>query len=127
MTRGEAMDKKEIISRLNKIASNAVHMPGETPFCMSLDDGIAIHEAIEAVEREQRWIPAKTTADGWTILDNRIDRKRSILVTYKTNTGRRYVKQVEVGTYGSCGYVGKQLNGRIIAWMPLPSPYQEES
>lgn len=41
------MNIKEIIRRLEKIAEHAVHTPGETPFVMSLDDGIALHEAVE--------------------------------------------------------------------------------
>lgn len=72
------------------------------------------------------WIPAKTTPDGCTILDNRIDRKMSILVTYESPKGRRYVKQVEVGSYGIKGYVRKMIGGKIIAWQPLPEPYQPE-
>lgn len=87
-----------------------------------------MHRILEAptIEPEPKWIPAKTTPDGWTILDNRIDKKMSILVTYETATGRRYVKQVEVGGYGCRGYVAKQLNGKIVAWMPLPEVYREE-
>ena len=41
------MDKSEIIERLKNIAGHAVHTVGERPFIMSLDDGIAVHEAIE--------------------------------------------------------------------------------
>ena len=41
------MDITEIIERLKNIAEHAVHRVGERPFIMSLDDGIAVHEAIE--------------------------------------------------------------------------------
>ena len=34
-----------------------MHRVGEAPFVMSLDDGIAISEAIEALEAASRWIP----------------------------------------------------------------------
>lgn len=56
--------------------------------------------------------------------DRRLTACRSfILVTYKTPQGRRYVKQVEC-LYGR---VSKKLNGEILAWMPLPEPYQGSS
>lgn len=41
------MDIEEIIRRLENIAKHAVHTPGEMPFVMSLDDGIALYEAVE--------------------------------------------------------------------------------
>lgn len=45
------MDKLEIIERLKNIAGHAIHHYGEEPFVMSLDDGIAVHEAIELFEK----------------------------------------------------------------------------
>lgn len=56
------MSKEEIIERLEEIAKHAVHVLGEKPFFMSLDDGIAIHEAIDILKSAQperkkgRWI-----------------------------------------------------------------------
>ena len=55
------MDKNEIIERLGEIAKHAVHTIGEEPFIMSLDDGIAIHEAIDIIQQSRsqrtgRWI-----------------------------------------------------------------------
>lgn len=47
------MGKEEIIERLEEIAKHAVHVLGEEPFLMSLDDGIAIHEAIEILKGAQ--------------------------------------------------------------------------
>lgn len=47
------MDKNEIIERLGEIAKHAVHTIGEEPFIMSLDDGIAVHEAIEIIQQSQ--------------------------------------------------------------------------
>lgn len=41
------MNIEEIIRRLEKIAEHAVHTPGEKPFGLSLDDGIALHEAVD--------------------------------------------------------------------------------
>ena len=46
------MTNEEIIARLRKIADHAVHAPGEMPFVMSLDDGIAVHEAIKMLSQQ---------------------------------------------------------------------------
>jgi len=55
------MDKEEIIERLKNIADHAVHTVGGAPFIMSLDDGIAVHEAIELLtnipEIPDSWVP----------------------------------------------------------------------
>lgn len=49
------MDKEEIIRRLKKISGHAVHVVGEPPFTMSLDDGIALDEAVRLLkEQEER-------------------------------------------------------------------------
>ena len=55
------MDKEEIIERLKNIADHAVHTVGGAPFIMSLDDGIAVHEAIEMLGKAEtiKWIPIK--------------------------------------------------------------------
>lgn len=47
------MGKEEIIERLEEIAKHAVHVLGEKAFFMSLDDGIAIHEAIDILKSAQ--------------------------------------------------------------------------
>jgi hypothetical protein len=47
------MNKSEIIERLKNIAEYAVHTVGEEPFVMSIDDGIAVHEAIELLEKQE--------------------------------------------------------------------------
>ena len=58
---------------------------------------------------------------GNYISDERLRNVRaSILVTYETLHGRRYVKQVEC----MHGRVSKYIGGRIIAWMPTPEPYR---
>lgn len=43
----------EIIERLENIAKHAVHYVGEPPFIMSLDDGIALHEAIDLLKAQE--------------------------------------------------------------------------
>ena len=47
------MSKREIIERLKNIARHAVHIFGEEPFVMSLDDGIAVYEVIELLENTE--------------------------------------------------------------------------
>lgn len=47
------MDKSEILERLKNIAKHAVHTAGEEPFIMSLDDGIALKEAIELLKKPE--------------------------------------------------------------------------
>lgn len=59
------MDKSEIIERLEEIAKHAVHTVGEEPFIMTLDDGIAVHEAIELLQQSQ---PERET--GTWIIDD---------------------------------------------------------
>ena len=51
------MDITEIIERLKNIAGHAVHTVGERPFIMSLDDGIAVHEAIELLKKAETNCP----------------------------------------------------------------------
>lgn len=64
------MDKEEIIRRLKRLSKHAVHVVGELPYIMSLDDGIALDEAVrllEEQESEAKWIYGedKTGVDGW--------------------------------------------------------------
>jgi DNA-directed RNA polymerase subunit RPC12/RpoP len=46
------MDRDNTIARLEDIAKHAVHTAGEDTFILSLDDGLAIHEAIEALKTQ---------------------------------------------------------------------------
>ncbi len=68
------MDKNEIIERLERLAICATHTIGEPPFVMSLDDGIAIHEAIDIIQRSQltgHWIGTEFDgyANGFPVYD----------------------------------------------------------
>lgn len=47
------MDKEEITRRLKKISKHAVHVVGEPPFIMGLDDGIALDEAVQLLEEQE--------------------------------------------------------------------------
>lgn len=46
------MDRDNTIARLENIAKHAVHTAGEDTFILNLDDGLAIHEAIEALKAQ---------------------------------------------------------------------------
>lgn len=46
---------------------------------------------------------------------------KNILVTYETPTGQRKVRSVFCD-HGRCG---KIVNGKVVAWMPLPEAYRE--
>lgn len=50
------MDKEEIIRRLKKISEHAVHVTGELPFIISLDDGIALGEAVSLLKEQEKRI-----------------------------------------------------------------------
>ena len=45
--------KEEIIRRLKKLAEHAIHTPGEQPFIISFDDGIALNEAVQLLKEQE--------------------------------------------------------------------------
>ena len=134
------MDKDEIIERLKNIADHAVHTVGEAPFVMSLDDGIAVHEAIELLtnlpEIPDSWIPVKAhpatdeeqesspDIDYWFDCEMPDD-EQEILVTVKHKNWLSVEK--DVCYVDSCYGLdsGYDWLDDIIAWMPLPEPYKE--
>lgn len=106
------MDKNEIIERLERLARCAVHTVGELPFVMSLDDGIAIHEAIDMLrsQPEPHWIPCS----------ERLPEKPNVYTV--TDSNDRVVRFVFTGTDSSREYWKRCAK----AWMPLPEPYKGE-
>ena len=138
------MDRTEIIERLKNIAEHAVHTVGERPFIMSLDDGIAVHEAIELLEKAETncpeipdsWIPVKAhpatdeeqesspDIDYWFDCEMPDD-EQEILVTVKHKNWLSVEK--DVCYVDSCYGLdsGYDWLDDIIAWMPLPEPYKE--
>ena len=62
------MEKYEIIRRLEKIATHAIHFIGEQPFVMSLDDGIAVKDAVELLKEQKtgHWIYEDRCYGSWT-------------------------------------------------------------
>mgnify|MGYP006967165538 FL=1 len=139
------MDRTEIIERLKNIAEHAVHTVGERPFIMSLDDGIAVHEAIELLKKAETnhpeipdsWIPVKAhpatdeeqesspDIDYWFDCEMPDD-EQEILVTVKHKNWISVEK--DVCYVDSCYGLdsGYDWLDDIIAWMPLPEPYKEE-
>ena len=137
------MDKNEIIERLERLARCAIHTVGELPFVMSLDDGIAIHEAIDMLRQSQQdppWIPCSERLP---------EDIRPVIVTWKNTDPASYYQYIVgkhfTGTacykngkwywyssttedmlaeYGR--YDSEEFDEAIecIAWMPLPEPYK---
>ena len=56
------VDVNEIIRRLEKIAKHAVHCVGEPILVLSLDDGIALHEAAELLKEQEPMLVKYTTS-----------------------------------------------------------------
>ena len=116
------MDKCEIIERLKNIAEHAVYTVGEEPFVMSLDDGIAVHEAIELLKKPEtncseipnNWIPCseRLPQQGQEVI---CQCRANIIKVLKLDANGDWYQDAE-----HC-YMG----GFVIAWMPLPEPYQE--
>jgi len=47
------MNREKIIWRLNHLADHSINIQGETPYTLSLDDGIALKEAAEIIALEK--------------------------------------------------------------------------
>ena len=56
------MTNEEIIGRLERMAEHAVHTVGEKPYVIGLDDGIALHKAIDLLKLQEPK-PVHVTAD----------------------------------------------------------------
>jgi hypothetical protein len=132
------MDKGEIIERLRRIADHAVHTVGERPFIMSLDDGIAVHEAIELLE-QIRWRPV---SEG---MPKPSDCPMDCLVTRKGKYIGNYTDMAVAESDGTWTHedwkaitFGDRVLGKkaglistrdddIVAWMPLPEPWKGDN
>ena len=83
------MTRDEIKTRLNNIAEHAIHTRGEKPFILSLDDGIALKEAVEILSVEPCEIFDKIKAE--------IERERSFqraMDEYDIATGLRKALEI---------------------------------
>lgn len=91
LRKGKTMDKNEIIVRLERLARCATHTVGERPFIMSLDDGIAVHEAIDIIQRSQRtghWIDEGAYADYTNVHAWRCSECEDHVLNYKCDLSR---------------------------------------
>lgn len=127
------MDKNEIIARLERLARCAIHTVGEPPFVMSLDDGIAVHEAIDIIQRSQQtgqWIPC----------DERLPEYLDYVLLSSPEYGLKIGARARKSNVNSW-YLDEPLDCDVwhvilsnswydledfTAWMPLPEPYKEE-
>lgn len=140
------MDKSEIIERLKNIAEHAVHKVGERPFIMSLDDGIAVHEAIELLKKAETncpeipdsWIPVtkkmpeeKDTmfakywgTDRWNEFMFR-GRSELVEVTVELEDGTRYTdaSRTRDGKWDIEENHGA-VNKKVVAWKPMSAPWR---
>ena len=137
------MDRTEIIERLKNIAEHAVHTVGERPFVMSLDDGIAVREAIELLtncpEIPDSWIPVSER------LPEKEDCPMDCLVTRKSKTIGNYTDMAVAEKDGTWTHedwkaiaLGDNVSGKktgllntrgdeIVAWMPQVEPWKGEN
>ena len=106
---------EDILRRLQNIADHAIHIPGERPFVMSLDDGIAIHEAIELLEaKSTQWIP---------VSERMPDEEGEYTVCFDDG----YITTVSYGmVIDRMDWELWADSGEPVAWMPLPEPYTKE-
>ena len=119
------MDKAEIIRRLEQISSHAVHTVGEEPFVMSLDDGIAVKEAIYLITQQLAKdinVPSK-----WISVEDKLpDKCTNYLVYFGKGIGTTMKTAVWLPEKriwkGAEAY--STLNG-ITHWMLLPKPPEE--
>ena len=140
------MDRTEIIERLKNIAEHAVHTVGERPFIMSLDDGIAAHEAIELLKKAETNCPE--IPDSWIPVSKEMPKKEDCpmdcLVTRKSKTIGNYTDMAVAEKSGTWTHedweaivLGDNVSGKktgllntrgdeIVAWMPLPEPWKGE-
>lgn len=143
------MDKCEIIERLKNIAGYAVHTVGEEPFVMSLDDGIAVHEAIELLNKPDT--NCSEISNNWIPCSERLpDDLAEVNVTWINHKPEPYYDFVKdkpftasavyykgdwywyssvcadlLAEYGKNEIDKIDDSIEITAWMPLPEAYQE--
>ena len=112
---------------------------------MSLDDGIAVHEAIEMLEKAETNLPE--IPDSWILCSKKMpesaDCPMDCLVTRKSKTIGNYTDMAVAEKSGTWTHedweaivLGDNVSGKktgllntrgdeIVAWMPLPEPYKE--
>jgi len=136
------MNKREIIERLKNITRHAVHNVGEKPFVMSVDDGIAVHEAVELLKKPET--NCSEFPNNWIPCSERLpEEDTEVLISYRYKEGEGDTDHVniDITSYGTTCFGGREIhtlkewrqpfdyfhaNYEVIAWMPLPEPYKGE-
>ena len=120
-------DCDELIKRLRNLATYAVHTCEEKPFVMSLDDGCALHEAADAIEKlTNPWISVK---DGLPEIGEHHCSDDVFVRTAEGGVGfcalvencfgTRWFECERPSPWGDEGC-------EVTHWMPLPEPPKEE-
>jgi len=125
------MDRNEIIRRLKKIAEHAVHTAGEPSLVLSLDDGIALHDAA-ALLKEQNWVKCSNRMpeehDSIFAKLKGTDKWRSVMFE-KSSDDVRIVEVFEDGTRrvhhshtidGKWDIEKQPIKRTVTHWMPNP-------
>lgn len=79
------MTREEAIQRLKIISEYAVYSAGSPPRVMSLDDGIAVREAVEMLERGKGEVLTITTKDIETLLEKATEMNRDLRLTFSSD------------------------------------------
>lgn len=131
----------DFIDRLHELATHAVHTVGEMPYVMSLDDGLAIHEAIEALESQK--ISSAQPEPQWILCSERMPEEHEwigtkrfgttisseVYVTFEAPDGERFATHISFQN-GKLSSADEQRmkawfrGAKPIAWMPLPEPWE---
>ena len=126
------MDKSEIIERLKNIAGHAVYTVGAEPFVMSLDDGIAVHEAIKLLtncsEIPDSWIPCseRLPEEGYEVF---ITKKPFKIKGFEQEviTAKRSVDPRSGKIEWWSPEFGSLTDKSVLAWMEKPKPWKGEA
>lgn len=83
-----------------------------------LDTFIKAVEEIPAVEAYPRWIPCS----------ERLPERDIDVLAYVIGIGIKYqrVMWIDDCTGEWAGFIGSERQDEVLAWMPLPEPYEEE-
>ena len=94
---------------------------------MSLDDGIAVHEAIELLKKPET--NCSEFPNNWIPCSERLpDTNRDVLLQFSTNMGVGFWEHNSWGINTGDNIYSEIGEGEVqpIAWMELPEPYRKE-